>query len=391
MAIVDEILTQFPNLTDRVNRLITPERMYRWVKALADTPAPSQTVPWTRGRTVRCLLSEDGFEELPRVRYSANYRATGSAALLLGENPSQKRVWLLSHLDICSYLIEPEREGRYPLTSLAYHMATSNRPGLAMRHLPDGEVATIAEGTIVTEPGGGIWFEPADPGCRLTQRDRVVMHHPVTLDPETGLMHGHMDNAVGAVVGLMAAQVLAAYPVEVLVGLHDEEEAPAGAGNQTLSRGGARLLRHFAPPDLAVVSDSHEALPLGPYPPPRNLQRGDGACFAEKASYGKGGVTPPALYVLQKELAAGLAPLGIALKENLGGYVARSECVNAMLYTPNVALVGFLNTDRHFNEAVPTAHLGDVVHLARALVFYALLPYCPSWSWRMAQEGGAAT
>jgi hypothetical protein len=112
---------------------------------------------------------------------------------------------------------------------------------------------------------------------------------------------------------------------------------------------------------------------------PVGLQPGEGACFTEKASRGRGAVTPPHLYELERQFATELAAEGIRLLENWGGYLGRSEGVNAMLRTPNVALVGFLAENRHFEKDVTSANIKDLVDLARAIVCYVLLTQTPIW------------
>jgi putative aminopeptidase FrvX len=235
----------------------------------------------------------------------------------------------------------------------------------------------VATGSIATR-SGRIVFRPDQP-VQLRPGHRVVFQAECTWDERSGFVEGHLDDAAGAAACLLAAAVLAHYPVEVLVSLADEEEAPAGAGNQTLSRGGKRLLQHFAAPELAVVVDSH-VVGDPQHAEPRDFRMGDGASFSEKASRTRGGVVTPPLMELQRRLAAELASDGsVSLRENVGGYVPRSECVNAMERTPNVALVGFLNQNRHFDFGPPRAHIADIVHLARALVYYTLMVSTPEW------------
>lgn len=222
---------------------------------IADTHAPSQTVPWTRVPVIERLLREDGVLGRSGVFYSANYGGSGSAALLLGEDPHKKRVWLMSHLDVVSHLVEPETDGEYPLTPYCFRLATGDRPGVALEFRPGQGMVPIMTGTIVTA-GDQVRFRPERPG-ELRAGHRVVCAGQTRWDRATGIVEGSLDSAAGATACLLAAAVLAHDPVEVLVSLADEEEAAGGAGNQTLSRGGKRLTHLFAAPDLAVVVDSH--------------------------------------------------------------------------------------------------------------------------------------
>jgi hypothetical protein len=83
------------------------------------------------------------------------------------------------------------------------------------------------------------------------------------------------------------------------------------------------------------------------------------------------------LLVFQRELAQFLAAQDIQLKEN-SGYVSRSDCVSAMMATPNVALIGYPGAYSHFADT-PRAHIDDLVHLAKTLVIYHLVAQSPIW------------
>jgi hypothetical protein len=109
------------------------------------------------------------------------------------------------------------------------------------------------------------------------------------------------------------------------------------------------------------------------------MRPGDGASFAEKAARGLGEVTPPHLYEFKRRLAEELGTVGIRLRENLGGYVSRTEGINAMLRTPNVSLIGFLGENRHFQRDVESANIADLVDLSKAVVCFALLTTTPYW------------
>ncbi len=370
-----------PGLFAKLHRTITPERVHAYLQPLADTPAPSQSTVWTRARALEQVLAHEGLLNHPHVRFERNYRKTGNSVLLVGRDESRKQIWLLAHLDIISYLVEPGGDGRYPLSPWCYHMMKpGRRRALAMGF--DNEKCgyeVSAHGDIVVDTEGGVFFE-TEGGVVVRAGQRVVFDSQLTWDRASGLLRGSMDDA-GAVAALaVAAAVLADYPVEVLLGLTDEEEGTGGPGNQTICRGGKRLLRFFEQPDLVIVSDVHEGAPMVEGHGPNDFRPGDGASFAEKSSRGKGSVTPPHLYELVRQLAGELAGEQIQLRENIGGYVSRSEDVNAVLRTPNICLLGFLGTDRHFDTAVPTANLNDLVNLAKAVVCLALLTQTPEWS-----------
>lgn len=370
-----------PGLFHRLHSEITEERLYRYLKPLADTLAPSQTVTFTRAPLLEHLLLADGILERDTITFQRNFQGTGNAVMSVGHQGAVKRVWLLAHLDIISYLVEVAANGRYPLSPLCYHMMhPGRRAGVAVHYdLTKRGYVISAQGEIISEEDGSVFFAPSNE-VALGPGHRICFHSELAWDRKSGVLSGSLDDS-GAVVALVLAAIfLADYDVELVVGLTDEEEGVAGSSNQTICRGGARLLRHFGQPELAIVSDIHEAAPMLEGTGPEGFRPGDGASFTEKASRGRGAVTPPHLYQFQRQLAHDLLAENIHLCENLGGYVSRTEGVNAILYTPNVAIMGFLGEDRHFEKQATTANMRDLVSLAKAIVCYVLLTQTPEWS-----------
>ncbi len=374
-----EALGQFPNLWGQLDREITADRALRYLEALETVHGPSQTVRWTRALVVERLLAADGLLGAPGVTWVRNYESSGNATLLLGSAARAKRVWLLAHLDQISYLVEPGVGPLYDLMPLCYHMQrVGGRPGVALAFdLATRQLVVTARGEIQVRDGR-VRFALAE-GGPIGPGHRVVYDSQLNHDAASGRITGYLDDSVGCVALLLAAAVLRAYPVEVFIGLTDEEEGPPSDGSQAFARGGRRLLRYFDAPELVIVSDSHEGRAMERGGGPEGLVPGDGAVFVERSSAGRGAPTPPHLYALQQQLAAALATRGIRLRENRGGYVARSEDVNAAALTPNIALLGFLAHDRHYAADVPTAHLADVLDLARAVACFALLAHTTLW------------
>ena len=365
----------------RLQREITDEKIYSYLKPLADTYAPSQSVPFTRAKVLKTLLERDGLLNRPNVRFDRNFKNTGNTVLLLGNNESQKKVWVLSHLDIISYLIEPPIDGRYPLTPFCYHMMhPGSLPGVAVGYNIDKQAYKVTcEGRIQTDKDEKIWFIPND-SSRLLAGQRVCFSSKMTWNRQTGELRGSIDDIAGVAALVLAAKVLADYSIEVMLGLTDEEEGVAGDSNQTICRGGARLLQFFEQPELVIATDIHKSAPMIEGEGPSGLKPGDGASFAEKASHNRGEITPPHLYELQRCLATELRSEGIQLCENLDGYLSRTEGINAMLRTPNVVLMGFLGKNRHFQTEETTANIKDLVDLARAVVCFTLLTQTPIWN-----------
>ena len=112
---------------------------------------------------------------------------------------------------------------------------------------------------------------------------------------------------------------------------------------------------------------------------PDDFRPGNGASFAEKSAHGLGEITPPHLYELKRKLAAELNTVGIRLKENKGGYLSRTEGINAMFRTPNISLIGFLGENRHFQKDVESANIKDLVDLSKVVVCFALLTTTAYW------------
>ena len=379
---IDDILAalaQFPDLWQRLDHEVTADRALRYLRALESVHGPSQTVCWSRAPVIQQLLAADGLVDTPGLVWASNFERTGNAALLLGRAVRAKQVWLLAHLDQISYLVDPGVGPLYDLVPLCFHMQRSGaRPAVAVAFdLARRELVVTARGEIRVEDGH-VRFALTE-GGPIGPGHRVVYESRFTYDANTGRITGYLDDSVGSVAMLLAAAVLHAYPVEVLIGLTDEEEGPVSDGNQAFARGGRRLLRHFDVPSLAIVADSHEAETMERGNGPQNLRPGDGAVFVERSSSGRGAPTPPHLYAVQQQLAAALSTRGIKLRENWGGYTARSEDVNASAVTPNVALFGYLASNRHYAAGVPTAHLADVLDLARAITCYTLLAHTPLW------------
>jgi len=369
-----------PDLFPRLMREITGEVMLRYLRPLADTRAPSQSVPWTRGPVIASLLAADGVLNAPGVSIDTNFEHTGNTVLTLGDNPRRKRIWLLAHLDEISYAVYRSEGRRFQLTPLCYHMMEPGRQdGVVLRYdLRSQRYQPFCDGDIVVESNATVYFETST-GAILLPGDRVCFQSKMFYDPTRGIISGSLDDAGGAAALLVATRFLQPYGLELLLALTDEEEGVGGIGNQSFCRGGSRLLPYFDQPELVIDCDIHEAEVMLEGNGPIAFAPGDGASYAEVSSYGKGVITPPHLYALVRQLSIDLAPEKIRLRENVGGYLSRSEGVNAMLRTPNVALLGFVGANRHFQTSATTANLNDLVDLARSVVCLVLLTQTPLW------------
>ena len=267
------------------------------------------------------------------------------------------------------------------LMPICYHlMEPGERDAVAIEYqFDENAYKVIDKGKIVSTDDGAVYYLPAG-SVTLQPGVRVCFDSQLTWENQTGEIKGSLDDAAGAVALVMAARFLARYNIELMVGLTDEEEGKAGIGNQTICRGGARLLRYFDQPDLVVASDIHEAAEMYGGGGPDDFNIGDGASFAEKAAKGAGTVTPPHLYAIMKQLASELSAEGISMRENHGGYLSRTESVNAMFRTPNISLIGFLGKNRHFQRDVEFANIRDLVNLAKSIVCLVLYTQTEAWN-----------
>jgi hypothetical protein len=374
---LDSLLANYADVFRRMEQVVTRERALRYCTTLSETPAPSGTVRFTRARVLQRLLRDDDL--LQTMRVDLNYRESGNMTLRLGPAPA-KPVWAVAHLDQCSYLVERPDGDDYRLLANCYHMIRAGAvPAHAVAVAPDG-AHVLAEGELRTGDGGDrLLFTPGAP--TLLERGSRVMVTPRTRLLEDGGLTGSLDDAFGCAALALAAAAIAPYEPNALFAFTDEEEGPVSNANLTFARGSARLV-HRVPsaqlPRLAIVVDSHEAEDMADGPGPSTLRPGDGASFGEAASRARGGITQPVLYGFLRDMAASLEPHGIHLRENRDGYVSRSDCVPLMLATPNLALVGYLLSHRHF-DGLPRAHPDDLVHLARAVAVLVLVAQSARW------------
>ena len=214
------------NLTDK----ITEESLYTYLKPIADRHAPSQSTSWTRAKVIEELLVPQ-FLKRKNVTFIRNFEKTGNSVLMLGNNPKKKNVWLLAHLDMITYLIEPLKNGVYPLTPICYDlMEPGERDAVALGfNIDKSSYEIVAHGIIRAEQGNGPCFIPNDAKA-LHPGMRVCFHSELSWDRDSGIIRGSLDDAGGAAALLQAAVFLADYEIELLLGLTDEEEGKAGMG-----------------------------------------------------------------------------------------------------------------------------------------------------------------
>jgi len=370
-ADVDRAVAAAQGLRGLVEAHVTPERVERYLRALCVAPAPSSVASLCRSPVLERLWAEDGAFEGTPAHFDPDLLGTGNAALITGAGDGVPPLWFVAHLDTISYLVRPAEGGRYPLVPFCYHLTESGeRPAEALRYDPGARRMTVvARGTLLSLDGQPL-FVPED-GPPLRPGDRVVPVAPVTVAAD-GTVTGHLDNAGGVAALAVAAPVLARAGIAALFAFPDEEEGPGASGNQSIGRGMSRLTARLDAPDLAVVVDVQQA--ASPDLPPGTPGRpGAGAVLSEFSSLARGAVTPPPLYAAARALFDRLEGDGARVGEPGNAYTSRSDDVSLMLRTQSILLLGFPGTDRHFDRAVPSANLGDIVALAKAVVYVSAL------------------
>lgn len=361
-----------PRLVERVRTAITPDQALDLFRQIAETPAPSQTVAYSRGALICHLfrsLSRPGFP----VQVAENFRGAGNTAICFTAAP---RIVFLAHADEISHLVggpalfpapPPDAPDALPLIPFYNHNAQVDWPGRAWRYdLHTGRLHERAEGTILSRREGAGWraWFAVDRGV-VEPGDRIIYHTP-TQPVEEGLLRGKVDNAL-AVTGLLLAALalvhVGARPAVWFL-FTDEEEGPP-ATNANFSRGLRRLIHGVRLPaeTLFVELDGHEV--------PHEATPGPSARFVEQAKFCHGAVTPPDLYAAFRAFAGELARRGVDVTESQG-YASRSDAVAVMERYRNILLWGYDVKDTHYRHGWPTASLDALLALAQLAACTAL-------------------
>lgn len=373
--IVDALDQRYPNLWEKLDKIITGEAYFDVFKKLSDNYSPTLTVSRVQGPLVESLLEGKGGGKSP-ITVDRNLRKSGTIGITIGQEPAP--IWFSGHADICSYLTGPWDGSSYPLTPFCMPRARpGGRPAVALAPPDkDGALVRLAEGEMVTTEDDKTIFVTDNP--KLPTWTRVVYDLEATWNQESDEIHGYIDNQATCAALILAAQVLSHFSVNALLLLNDEEEGPVDKGNQGFSRAMQRLLHrtpHDQLPNMVIVSDGH--MPPGVDPEGGDSIFGKGALYGGLSSSARGAVVPPHLIRFTRSLAPELAKRGIKLSEN-PNYISRSDDISAMQYTQNVVLIGFAGTSSHF-DLTPTMQCSDVVNLAKTLVVYCLVAQDADW------------
>jgi hypothetical protein len=365
-------------LRPRVDRHVTRDRVRRYLSAFVDTPAPSTAAAAMRVPVLSRLLAADGAFDTGRLRLDPDFGGVGSPVIFTGGAEAGKPFWAFAHLDTISYLVQPDRGGRTPLVPYCVHLMRDGECAAnAYRYdFESNSYRVVAEGKIESSDGSPV-FRSMAPEIQLRPGDRIAPFSSFRELKQGGLFTGLMDNAGGVAALAVAAPVLADAGVEAMLAFPDEEEGPVGAGNQTMCRGSTRITGLLPAPKLAIVADVQQG---GGDPDAdtrggaeNSTRLGGGAVLSEFSSLARGAVTPFDLYSLARRMAHGIADFGVRVQESNNAYSSRSDDVSIMMKTPNVLLLGYPGFNRHFDRGLPRAHLDDVTHLAKAVVYASAL------------------
>lgn len=357
--VLDSIDRTYPGFMPLAFDVAAEHAVHKTLRLIADTPAPSQTASLTRGSIIEQLLAERGLLN-DNVTYTSNAFDTGCDVLQKGD----RGIRLVAHMDEISYVVAgAPRRHAWPLVPFCYHLADGPRRARVIRYAAAVGYRVLCEGEVRDEEG--LSFFPED-DTTLEPGDRVVLNYPIEVEDSGTRITGHIDNAAGVACALIAAEILCKSGIPFSVVLTDEEEGPAGQSSQTISRGAARIYPHLDPAPMDVVIDVHglsdEEL--------RHSQfhgRRWGASLAEFSSHARGSVTPPHVYGTLREVAEALRPHDVVVRQNVDGYVSRSDDVIAMMHSSRVAILGYPGMNRHFDEGSAAANLTDLRDLAIAL------------------------
>lgn len=361
MQSLSTLLAASPTLVENTINRITPESLMSVLVQVANTPAPSGASSLTRGPVIQSWFESRQMSERGASLNSNAYNS-GTEVFSYGSGG----LGLLAHLDEVSYLfLEPIEPGLAKIVPYCYHLAEQPAPARIVRFTPDGDWSIVCDAMVHMRMEHHYVSYPVN--VEIGVGDRISLASPLTYKSNTGLVTGSMDNAAGVAAALVAGEMMTHLDIPFNCYFTDEEEGPAGASSQTISRGAARLLSKVEPAPLTVAIDIH-GLNEADLAKSLNHEQHWGASFAEFSSGGRGSVAPPELFLKLSEAFRILAKNGICVNQNIGGYVPRSDDVVAMLHSNRVVILGYPGLNRHFDRGLPTVNIHDLVDLARALV-----------------------
>ena len=338
----------------QVKALFSDVNVFNILETIANTKAPSQTVRFTRAPVIEDIVRSFQGNNL---RFDSDYKRTGNSLLWNGKEEPQ--ILFIAHADQISYLVESEVDHNlWRLLPFCKHLSEIEVPAVSLRYsLEDNCLIKRASGNLFSRMEG----ERLTPYFSLQNGDlqtgdRIVYETPLVC--KEGIAHGNIDNAAGVTACLIAALALnEAFPFSGIGFVFtDEEEGPA-ENPLYFARGARRLFRKIRTPEFCGVVDGHGGHTAG---------LGKGAFYTEKTGKGVATVTPPDLYAKIKNLAEEIRSERVLIFEDLGP-VSRGDDIACLEVTSQVLSIGYPSENRHFDHALPSVSISDLLHLAKAI------------------------
>ncbi len=373
---------------EAINKIITFDQAWG-VLSLLQKPAPSGTEYYTRTPVIERLLI-DADVPLGGGIFQTNFVGSGSPAVLL---QLRKPLWISAHSDTVSYTVaRPTNEAAIELMPLAAH-----RPEKGVREFPAAVLRfnlrsrryeVISKGRIgchQENPESKEYLKPYYIADTKPQSgfvpgfDRFVFSPTMSVDMETGLMQGNVDNAAGITVNILALKALAEIARknwnsikfrELPVGFvfpGAEEGLPEQ--NATFARGARQMINNLSPRDLPkkIVEVDGQGIEEG-YAIP------DSALLAAYVSGGKGAIVAPHYYAQFEAFLRELVPLGVRVEQSeaVHATVSRSNDPAWIERVKTVVPIGYGERWPHFNKGVPETNINALVNNAKAIVWMAI-------------------
>ena len=250
------------NLLDRIDSdaAFSEDAIYMHLTRLLAAPAPNSgaALSGAVGAVIRELTTELGLSlsEDPRIR------PTGNLAIEIGAAADAPDLLITAHMDRPTFRVLNLAEGTlYPLCAIRVPGDEYACGGIAVGY-HDGRVQMTARGQLRFQEiadGQRISFQATDGA--LNWGDSVLMSAQPRLHDGRVIATG-LDNAAGALIGLLSANALSALSDEfaargrkIIFAFTDQEEGPPVG---LFGQGAARLLRALPPPRLGFINiDGH--------------------------------------------------------------------------------------------------------------------------------------
>lgn len=334
-------------------------RLWRLLGAAA--PANSCTLSGAVGDVIRELAAELGL-------FCAPIGSTGNLGIEVGDAAAPLDLLISAHMDRPSFRVLHLAEGTlYPLCAIRVPQDGYRCAAIALRY-SEGAVAIGARGSLRFRERGSdyrITFR-AEEG-ELRWGDTVMMQAAPAL--EDGLVIGSgLDNAVGVLLGLLAAYSLSKHAAaalsehKILFAFTDQEEGPPVG---LFGQGAARLSHQLVAPRLGFINiDGH------------NLDEatghvmGLGASHAFVSGAGRGSVVAMDYQALAESLAVAVNQRRAGTVRLNHSYVSRSDDMLLSTWARCLGLTGVIVANAHTTEE--TAALGDVVAAAHWIPAFVL-------------------